>query len=58
MNSFSNLNLGNGNPIFFASDQDRQNEFVTRDHWQREGNHDACGLPGCGKRAGKQHCRQ
>ncbi|KAI9274329.1 hypothetical protein BDA99DRAFT_235159 [Phascolomyces articulosus] len=58
MNSFSNLNLGNGNPIFFASDQDRQNEFfVTREHWQREGTHDTCGIPGCGKRAGKQHCR-
>ncbi|KAG2223118.1 hypothetical protein INT45_005674 [Circinella minor] len=57
INSFSNLNLGNNNPIFFASDQDKQNEFITRDHWQREGNHDVCSLPGCGKRAGKQHCR-
>ncbi|KAI8141441.1 FYVE zinc finger-domain-containing protein [Fennellomyces sp. T-0311] len=56
--SLSNLNLGNSNPVFFASDQDRQNEFVTREHWQHEGNHDVCALPGCGKRAGRQHCRQ
>ncbi|KAI9493191.1 FYVE zinc finger-domain-containing protein [Zychaea mexicana] len=59
MNSFSNLSLGNGSPTYFASDQDRQNEvYVTREHWQREGSHDSCALPGCGKRAGKQHCRQ
>ncbi|KAJ8661316.1 hypothetical protein O0I10_003066 [Lichtheimia ornata] len=63
MNSFSNLNLGNGNPVYFASDAERQQTdlYVTRDHWQREGPNDICSLSGCGRSLGrlsKQHCRQ
>ncbi|KAG0164421.1 carboxypeptidase Y-deficient [Apophysomyces sp. BC1034] len=59
MSSFNNLNLGNNNPVFFVSDNDRQSEFVTKEHWCRESSNDSCGLPGCGKPLGnKQHCRQ
>ncbi|KAI9322285.1 FYVE zinc finger-domain-containing protein [Dichotomocladium elegans] len=62
MNSFSNFNLGNNNPVFFASDVDRQqSEVITREHWQREGQNDVCSMPGCGRSLGrlnKQHCRQ
>ncbi|KAL0089377.1 hypothetical protein J3Q64DRAFT_1808640 [Phycomyces blakesleeanus] len=63
MSSFNNFSLGNNNPVFFASDNERQGtEFITREHWQRESNNDMCSLPGCGKTlgrngAGKQHCR-
>ncbi|OAD76485.1 C2H2-type zinc finger transcription factor [Phycomyces blakesleeanus NRRL 1555(-)] len=64
MSSFNNFSLGNNNPVFFASDNERQGtEFITREHWQRESNNDMCSLPGCGKTlgrngAGKQHCRK
>lgn len=63
MTSFQNLSLGNNNPTFFVSDTDRQNDFVTRDHWQRETGNDKCNIPGCTKvvgksGAGKQHCRK
>jgi rabenosyn-5 len=65
--SFQNLSLvgSNNNPTFFVSDTtDRQGDFVTRDHWQRETGNDICNIPGClkvvGKSggAGKQHCRK
>ncbi|KAF1804283.1 hypothetical protein FB192DRAFT_1279461 [Mucor lusitanicus] len=63
MNSFQNLSLSNTNPTFFVSDTDRQDDFVTRDHWQRETGNDKCSIPGCSKvvgksGAGKQHCRR
>ncbi|KAI9025929.1 hypothetical protein CLU79DRAFT_803527 [Phycomyces nitens] len=54
--------LGNNNPAFFVSDNERQGtEFITKEYWQRETNNDMCSLPGCGKTlgrngAGKQHC--
>ncbi|KAI8638478.1 FYVE zinc finger-domain-containing protein [Parasitella parasitica] len=62
MNSFQNLSLSNTNPTFFVSDTDRQDEFVTRDHWQRETGNDKCSISGCNKvvgksGAGRQHCR-
>ncbi|KAI9269868.1 hypothetical protein BY458DRAFT_489974 [Sporodiniella umbellata] len=44
---------------FFVSDTSTQ-EYVTRDHWQRESGHDPCQIPGCGRvvnKSGKQHCR-
>lgn len=64
--SFQNLSLGssNNNPTFFVSDTtDRQGDFVTREHWQRETGNDTCNIPGCHKTvgkqgAGKQHCRK
>jgi hypothetical protein len=63
MSSFQNLSLSNTNPTFFVSDTDRQDDFVTRDHWQRETGNDKCNIPGCNKivgksSAGKQHCRK
>ncbi|GAN04340.1 vacuolar segregation protein pep7 [Mucor ambiguus] len=63
MNSFQNLSLSNTNPTFFVSDTDRQDGFVTRDHWQRETGNDKCNIPGCNKvvgksGVGKQHCRR
>ncbi|KAG2214054.1 hypothetical protein INT46_004969 [Mucor plumbeus] len=62
MSSFQNLSLSNTSPTFFVSDTDRQDDFVTRDHWQRETGNDKCNIPGCNKivgksSAGKQHCR-
>ncbi|KAG2229670.1 hypothetical protein INT48_008902 [Thamnidium elegans] len=61
--NFQSLSLGNSNPTFFVSDTDKQGEFVTRDHWQRETGNDMCNIPGCNKTvgksgAGKQHCRK
>jgi rabenosyn-5 len=63
LNSFQSLSLGNTNPTFFVSDTDRQGDFVTRDHWQRETGNDQCNIPGCIKTVGKssvgkQHCRK
>lgn len=63
MSSFQNLSLSNTSPTFFVSDTDRQDDFVTRDHWQRETGNDKCNIPGCNKivgksSAGKQHCRK
>ncbi|KAI8371238.1 hypothetical protein EDC96DRAFT_552294 [Choanephora cucurbitarum] len=57
----NSLQLANTN-AFFVSDTDKQSDLVTRDHWQRETNHDPCRITGChrivGKAgAGKQHCR-
>ncbi|KAI9486681.1 MAG: hypothetical protein EXX96DRAFT_472463 [Benjaminiella poitrasii] len=58
------LSLSNTtNPNFFVSDIDKQDDFVTRDHWQRETGYDKCNIPGCDKivgksGAGKQHCRR
>ncbi|CAO3684949.1 unnamed protein product [Rhizopus stolonifer] len=49
----------NNNPNFFVSDTAQQ-EYVTRDHWQRESGHDICGMQGCNSvvsKSGKQHCR-
>lgn len=64
INSFQNFNLSNpSNPTFFVSDTDKQGEFVTREHWQRETGNDMCNIPSCNKivgkaGAGKQHCRK
>ncbi|CEP08668.1 hypothetical protein [Parasitella parasitica] len=63
MSSFQSLSLSNSsNPTFFVSDTERQDEFVTRDHWQRETGNDKCSISGCHKivgksGAGRQHCR-
>ncbi|KAI7901701.1 FYVE zinc finger-domain-containing protein [Cokeromyces recurvatus] len=50
-------------PNFFVSDMDKQGEYVTREHWQRETGHDKCNIVGCNKivgksGVGKQYCRR
>ncbi|KAI8991335.1 FYVE zinc finger-domain-containing protein [Mycotypha africana] len=61
--SFQGLSFSNSSPNFFVSDIDKQNEYVTRDHWQRETGNDKCNIRGCRKivgkaGSGKQHCRK
>ncbi|KAI8980498.1 FYVE zinc finger-domain-containing protein [Pilobolus umbonatus] len=62
LTNFQNITLSN-NPVFFVSDQDKQGDIVTREHWQRESGNDKCNISSCNKivgkaGAGKQHCRK